>query len=359
MNKNVEFITGRVVHPRPIFLVGRTIIAASVLCVAGLLRASDVVSGPGAKIETRTVPGIDITLVKVKAGSFVMGHPEGYPGSSGDERPARKVTLSEYWLGATAVTVGQFRYFVEATGHVTDAEFRNSGLYAKNAEPRVKGLSWKNPGIANYTQTDKHPVFGASWEDAMTFCAWLNDREKKAGRLPDGFIYRLPTEAQWEYAARYGTTDDIAEPLEYAWYGANSGGVPHPVGTKKPNPWGLYDLRGNGWSWVYDWYGRYPDHDETDPQGPLYPNSREIIRPLHEKRGSSWTANDPHNLMTTNRWSTWGLDPTNWCTFRIALTTVPPLPKDYIPGALAAPTPPAGAGANTKGGGAPSKAGKK
>jgi len=307
--------------------------------------------------EQMTVPGIGLKLVKVKAGSFIMGHPEGYPGSSSDERPAHKVNITrDYWLGATAVTVGQFRYFVEQTNYVTDAEFRNVGLYTRNDRPRTPGLSWRNPGLPNYTQTENHPVFGASWEDAMAFCAWLTETERRAGRLPEGHTFRLPTEAQWEFAARYGTTDDIAEPGEYAWYGANSGGVPHPVGTKKPNPWGLYDMRGNGWSWVYDWYGRYPDEEVNDPQGPLYPNSREVIRPLRQKRGSSWNANDPHNLMTTNRWSTWGLDPVNWCTFRVALTTVPSMPADYVPGALAAPIQ-ARPNAATKGGTPP--AGKK
>ena len=310
-------------------------------------------AAPSAPIETMTIPGINLSMVRVKAGSFIMGHPEGYPGSSSDERPAHKVNITkDFWLGATMVTVGQFRYFVDLTKYETDAEFRQQGLYNSNSEPPQRGLSWRNPGIPDYTQTENHPVYGISWDDAMQFCAWLTEREKAAGRLPEGYLYRLPSEAQWEYAARYGTTDDISDPLDYAWYGANSGGVPHPVGTKKPNPWGLYDMRGNGWSWVFDWYGRYPDHEVSDPQGPLYPNSPEIIRPFHERRGSGWNANDPHNLMTTNRWSTWGVAQSNWLTFRIALTTVPPPPSGYKPGALSAPLPAPGqgkGGANAKG----------
>jgi len=110
-----------------------------------------------------------------------------------------------------------------------------------------------------------------SWEDAVEFCRKLS--ELPAERAA-GFAYRLPTEAEWEYACRAGTTtaysfgDDSAELGEYAWYAENSGGRTQPVGQKKPNPWGLYDMHGNVWEWCQDWHAAYPTGSVTDPTGP-------------------------------------------------------------------------------------------
>ncbi len=89
-----------------------------------------------------------------------------------------------------------------------------------------------------------------SWDLAMAFCQKLTDREKAVGRLPTGYAYTLPTEAQREYACRAGTTGEFAGDLDaMAWHGANSGNTIHQVGTKQPNAWGLYDMEGNGWEW--------------------------------------------------------------------------------------------------------------
>ena len=326
--------------------------------------------------EQMTVPGINLTLVKIPKGSFRMGHTEDFIGSSRDEKPEHKVTFSrDFWMGATTVTVGQFRHFVEATGYITEAELGNKGIYTNKAQPRKKGLSWRAPGIANYRQTDQHPVFGISWDDAMQFCTWLTEREQTAGRLPEGYIYRLPTEAQWEYCARGNrvadpgywkeiieledkmSAEDRAKqvdayrqkgvtlapareraakagyqegepgPEEFSVMLANSGGVPNPVGTKKPNMFGLYDMIGNGWSWVYDWRGRYSAEDQVDPQGPASANSPEVILPHHEMRGATWNSTGAHGLMSTNRWDYHGNTANQWVTFRIALTTVPPPPS--------------------------------
>jgi formylglycine-generating enzyme required for sulfatase activity len=129
------------------------------------------------------------------------------------------------------------------------------------------------------------PMYFVSWDDAIEFCRRLNALERAAGRLPAGYEYDLPTEAQWEYAARAGTTGaTYAEPLDsIAWYAANSAdgyqgkgfklasganGGPRTVATKRPNNWGLYDMAGNVWQWCRDWYGPYPGGDVTDPTGP-------------------------------------------------------------------------------------------
>ncbi len=116
----------------------------------------------------------------------------------------------------------------------------------------------------------------------MEFCRKLSERERIAGRLPAGYIYTLPTEAQWEYCCRAGTTGPFAGDLgAMGWYAENSGGKAHPVGTKQPNAWGLHDMHGNVWEWCQDRYGAYPGGEVTNPIGPLSGFGRIV-------RGGSW-----------------------------------------------------------------------
>jgi formylglycine-generating enzyme required for sulfatase activity len=120
------------------------------------------------------------------------------------------------------------------------------------------------------------PVSSVSWPDATNYCAKLTQREVAAGRISAGSHYRLPTEAEWECAARAGTStrfsygDDPGYPTlaNHAWYASNSGFMPHPVGQKLPNPWGLYDMEGNVVEWCQDWFGLLPGGVQTDPTGP-------------------------------------------------------------------------------------------
>ena len=115
-----------------------------------------------------------------------------------------------------------------------------------------------------------------SWHEAVAYCAELTEQAREEELLPEGYEYRLPTEAEWEYACRAGTTTrfsygddpDYTQLGEYAWYSNNSSKTTHPVGQKKPNGWGLYDMHGNVWEWCLDWYGDYPGDNITDPQGP-------------------------------------------------------------------------------------------
>ena len=108
------------------------------------------------------------------------------------------------------------------------------------------------------------PVEQVSWYDATNYCGQLTQRERAAGRIATNSVYRLPTEAEWEYACRawtstrfsYGDDPGYTNLTNYAWYGDNSGGTTHPVGQKLPNPWGLYDMHGNVWEWCQDWYRR-------------------------------------------------------------------------------------------------------
>ena len=205
---------------------------------------------------TRTVPGLGLELVKIEPGTFMMGS----PGHNSDEGPPTRVTISKgFSMSKYEVTQGQY----EAVMGANPSRFK---------------------GNLNL------PVENVSWVDATNFCAKLTEQERQAGRLPDGYVYRLPTEAEWEYACRAGTTtrfsygDDpeYVELGEYAWYDENSSSRTHPVGQKKPNPWGLYDMHGNVWEWCLDWYsGSYPGGSVTDPKGPSSGSFRVI-------RGGSW-----------------------------------------------------------------------
>jgi formylglycine-generating enzyme required for sulfatase activity len=141
-------------------------------------------------------------------------------------------------------------------------------------QAQYKAVMGTNP---SHFKGDNNPVDRVSWNDAVAYCAKLTEKEKAAGRLPGGYEYRLPTEAEWEYACRAGATtafsfgDDESQLGEYAWYGSKDSNPSHfkahPVGEKKPNGWGLYDVHGNVSELCQDWYGLYPGGSVTDPQG--------------------------------------------------------------------------------------------
>jgi formylglycine-generating enzyme required for sulfatase activity len=298
-----------------------------VLLLAGTFGSLEVqAADPPAQRQQRTIPGLNMVLVKLSKGSVVMGNPASSPNSEPDESPPTKVNFTnDFWLGATEVTVAQWRHFADTTGHISDAEISGSGLYLinKKAGEKQLGLNWRSPG---YSQEENHPVVGISWNDAQDFLRWLTEREGAAGRLPAGYVYTLPTEAQWEYACRAGRAEDPADLRDYAWYKDTSGGMTHPVGTKKPNAWGLYDMQGNVWEWVHDWYGRYPGGEVTDYTGPASPNDRNVIRPHHEVRGGGKGDPAGHGINSTNRWSTTGNTQNDWVGFRVALGIIPAPP---------------------------------
>ncbi|MBO4544782.1 MAG: formylglycine-generating enzyme family protein [Verrucomicrobia bacterium] len=189
-----------------------------------------------------------LDMIWIEPGTFTMGSPESELGRSDDEIQ-HEVTLSEgYWMGKYEVTQAQY-----------------------------EAVTGRNP--SNFKGADL-PVEQISWNDAMDFCGKLTEIEKTAGRLPSGYEYTLPTEAQWEYACRAGTTtalnsgknlsdmEECSEMDEVGWYLPNSNKTTHPVGQKQPNAWGLYDMHGNVWEWCLDWYGDYPTIAVTDPTGP-------------------------------------------------------------------------------------------
>ena len=190
--------------------------------------------------------GTTIEFVWINCGTFAMGSPEDEPERGNDEGPQRQVTISQgFWLSKSAITQRQW----EAVMGTRPWE--------------GKRYVWSNP---------EHPAVYISWNDVQAFLQRLNE-----SMVEDA--YRLPTEAEWEYACRAGTTtrwsfgDDEERLGEYAWYEENAWYAgkryAQSVGVKLPNPWGLYDMHGNIWEWVQDWYGPYPDGPQDDPQGPL------------------------------------------------------------------------------------------
>ena len=196
--------------------------------------------------EHHVIPDLALRLLWVKPGAFLMGSPPDEPARDKAEGPQRRVTLSRgFWLGRTEVTQAQY----EAITGTNPSRFQVAGPDA--------------------------PVEHVSWLDAMAFCEKLTARERAAGRLPEGYRYTLPTEAQWEYACRAGTTDAYAGPIEaMAWYDENSDRTTHPVAQLRPNDWGFHDMSGNVLEWCRDWYELYSGRAETDPTGPKHGHYR-------------------------------------------------------------------------------------
>ena len=194
---------------------------------------------------------IEMKLVLIPAGELMMGSDESDESAYHDEKPQHRVEITEpFYLGASEVTQEQYQ--------------------------RVMG---KDP--SRFEGDPQRPVETVSWEDAVEFCWRLSERE--------GNTYRLPTEAEWEYAARAGSTtnwcfgDSESQLGDYAWYGENSGRTTHPVARKKPNAWGLYDMHGNVWEWCRDWFDSdyYGNSPGNDPMGPSSGTDRVL-------RGGSW-----------------------------------------------------------------------
>ena len=229
---------------------------------------------PGEFMMGSTQEDVDQLLKEAKEKNYVQWYIDPLPA----EAPRHRVRLTKpFYVGACDVTVGTFQRFVDDTGYKTDAEKDSkggSGVAEKGNWVQKPEFGWRNPSFA---QTNAHPVVNVSWNDTAAFCQWLSRKEGKE--------YRLPTEAEWEYACRAGSTtrysfgNDDGSLGNYAWYGENSGKKTHPVGEKKPNAWGLYDMHGNVWKWCADWYDRdyYAKSLADDPTGPVG-GSRRVYR---------------------------------------------------------------------------------
>lgn len=224
----------------------------------------DAIGGPAedgsrsAGREERFVNSIGMEMVLIPAGEIRME-------SCGDdlERADRMVQVQRpFYMGACEVTVDQFRTFVEATGYRTVAELDGGGFTFDEQTGEMRQcpeITWRNPGVWNEQRGD-HPVVQVSWEDAHAFCLWLSRQEQRE--------YRLPNEAEWEFACRAGRSvtsfpDDVASQLDAStWYAANSDFALHPVRSKLPNAFGLYHMLGNVQEWCAD--ARWPEQATPD-----------------------------------------------------------------------------------------------
>jgi formylglycine-generating enzyme required for sulfatase activity len=204
--------------------------------------------------ETRLNPKDGLTYVWIPPGKFIMGcSPGDGECFSNNESPRHEVTITRgFWLGQTPVTEAAYSRFLKATGK-----------YAESASADL-------------------PVVNVSCDDAQKYCEWAG--------------LRLPTEAEWEYAARGGTAGARYSNLDdIAWYRQNSGGKQHSVRSKQPNDWGLYDMLGNVWEWVADWFEYYEAEAVEDPTGPSDGVNR-------VRRGGSWS-DDPKSVRASYRFA--------------------------------------------------------
>ena len=251
---------------------------------------SPAVAAPLETIPGTPRPGQNFTLAHpaiamlwVAPGSFRMSSTHG----AGDDT---RVTLTRgYWLGRTEITQAQWQAVME----------------------RIP--------VPSYFKGSDRPVERVAWDTVMEFCVNLTARERAAGRLPPDYEYTLPTEAQWEYACRAGTTGSYAGAIAaMAWYDANSGGQTHPVAQKQPNAWGFHDMHGNVQEWCADWYGGYAGGRVDDPTGAVSGQFRVM-------RGGAWTGSAGNCRSGFRGWGP--VQATHFSTgFRLALAPRRPAP---------------------------------
>ena len=236
------------------------------------------------------IEDIGLEMVYCPAGSFMMGSPlteqdieEQYDDEQDDELQHLVIISKDFYIGKFPITQKQY-----------------------------KSLIGNNP---SYFKGVNNPVECINWYEAKEFCQKLNSLYKD--KLPIGYNFSLPTEAQWEYACRAGTTSffnngNNSSSDELAWYYDNSNKTTHPVGQKKPNAWGIYDMHGNVWEWCEDWYGDYPNYTITNPIG--ISNGTERVL-----RGGCWLGSDCYSALRFNYYPDYKK---NIIGFRVALVPI-------------------------------------
>jgi sulfatase modifying factor 1 len=270
-----------------------------------------------AQKPTGTMP----SMIFVEGGTFVMGNKSG----SDDEKPEHNVTLNSFFLGKYEVTYTEFKKFVEATGYITDAEQPDTVRTKHGLPPRgINNGTWKMfmTGLPVPTADSLHPVGNVSWNDAVAYCNWLS---KETGK-----VFRLPTEAEWEYAAKgglkskgyvYAGGNNLGE---VAWYLDNSNNKPHTIGKKMPNELDMYDMAGNNREWCSDWYADtyYKVSPAENPAGPERGSNRVL-------RGGSWGSFE-NRMRVTYRNNEYPYNSALDFGFRVAISG-PPVVKKVVP----------------------------
>jgi formylglycine-generating enzyme required for sulfatase activity len=248
-------------------------------------RATDQPAPDAFKSYVQKIPGttVEFEMVPIPGGTFLMGSPPGEAGRRQEEGPQHKVAIRPFWMGKTEVTWDEYDTYWKKD---EDAK----PMPGKAEDKAADAVSGPTPPYADETfghGREHHPVICITHHAAMEYCRWLS--------LKTGKTYRLPTEAEWEYAARAGTTTpyyfgaDAKQLGEHAWYVANSDEATHEVGKKKPNPWGLYDMYGNVSEWCLDTYRE--DYYQTFSAGMTALSPVLIPGPArfpHVARGGSW-----------------------------------------------------------------------
>jgi formylglycine-generating enzyme required for sulfatase activity len=253
-------------------------------------------------------------MIALKGGEFVMGSPEGeHENRTDDEGPQKKVKIEPFWIGQTEIPWALYKPFYEngiarnkdgsLLASDKDKEVTVRGKQRKKAvkDALARGDSSNIVDVVSQPTPQYHDMFGSgehaselnypamctTHHAASKFCQWLSAQT--------GHFYRLPTEAEWEYACRAGTTtafhfgDDIAKLDDYAWHGDNSEFTYYPVGTKKPNPWGLHDMHGNVGEWVLDGFSE--GYRDTIKDGAVNPWNISLTRYPRIVKGGSWDQN--------------------------------------------------------------------
>jgi formylglycine-generating enzyme required for sulfatase activity len=232
-------------------------------------------------------------MVVVPPGDFKMGSDAAEkswatshgsnPESVADESPQHQASVRSFALGKYDVTRAEYAVFVHETGYPAGDGCYESSMPKAN---KRADANWQNPGP---NQSERDPVTCVSWKDAQAYISWLNEKAGQTGSASGEGRYRLPSEAEWEYAARAGSVsrfwwgDDDGRSAQYAWFKDNSGGHSHPVGSKPANRFGLYDMVGNVWQWTQDCYAE--SYADAPKDGRAYEAGRDCLR---VDRGGSW-----------------------------------------------------------------------
>ncbi len=272
---------------------------AALVTYLGVTMATDTAAsqdGPPKKytetIKTKNGEKISFDMVLIPRGSFLMGSPADEAGRQDHEGPQHEVRLEQFYLCTKETTIELFLAYYQETV-TAKRDFIETQEAQKNSQQQDEGevdaITGPTPVYGDMTMgyEETHPAMGMTWHNAMTFCRWLS---KKSGKE-----YRLPTEAEWEYACRAGTKNAFGignNPgglKDFAWYEANADSETNPVGKKKPNAWGLYDMSGNVREWVYDFYSPTA-YKETAKKSPAVNPKGPKTGKVHVARGGDYSS---------------------------------------------------------------------
>ncbi len=263
-----------------------------------ILSRPDAASEAQMKPYTNTIPGttVQFAMVSIRGGDFAMGSPDNEPGRKPDESPQHKVKISPFWIGQCEVTWNEFELFMFPEEEQKFRASTPSEPYVDKVSDAVTRPTKPYVEMSFGMGKDGYPAISMTQHAANKYCEWLSAKT--------GQFYRLPTEAEWEYACRAGTTtaysfgDDSAKLNDYAWYEKNSDFKYHKVATKKPNPWGLYDMHGNVAEWCLDQFE--PNYKVAGAGVATDPWIKATKPYPHVVRGGSWD-DEPDKLRSAAR----------------------------------------------------------